>query len=442
MSIADLSSVRNDTYWHDQLADAPALSPTLPEKADVVVVGGGYTGLNAAIVTARGGRSTLVIDAENPGYGCSSRNGGQISTSVKPSLDKLSAKFGLNKARAIRGEGVAALQWLKDVIKAEAFDCDFRECGRYHAAHTPAHYEDLMRDGEKLARDEGIETIPVPRSEQLSELGSDSYFGGLIYPKHSSVHPAKLLRSFLRLTLDEGAQVVGNCAALRIEKTGSGFRVHTVKGVVEARDVVIATNGYSDNMVPWLRKRMIPIGSYVIATEELPEEVVDELFPTDRIASDTCKVLYYYRASPDRKRILFGGRVLAAECDPIEAAPHLYEHMCRIFPVLRNYGLSHAWSGTVAYSFDELAHTGVHDGMHFSQGYCGSGVSMAGYLGMRAGQKVLDQAEGATAFDDLPYPTQLLYTGKPWFLPAAVAYYRWLDTWQWKRAISKSSAGS
>jgi len=186
--------------------------------------------------------------------------------------------------------------------------------------------------------------------------------------------------------------------------------------------------------VPWMQRRVIPIGSYIIVTEELPEELIDRLFPTDRMASDTCKVIYYYRATPDRKRILFGGRVSARETDTGASAPRLYQSMTRIFPELDGYSISHSWSGTVAYTFDELAHTGVHDGIHYAMGYCGSGVSMAGFLGMRAGQKVLGLAEGQTAFDDLPQPTRPFYNGKPWFLPAAVGYYRWLDARQCRAA--------
>ena len=190
-----------------------------------------------------------------------------------------------------------------------------------------------------------------------------------------------------------------------------------------ARDVIVATNGYSGKLVPWLARRVIPIGSYIIVTEDLPEQLVDDLFPTDRVVGDTCKVIYYYRATPDRRRVSFGGRVSAGEIDPHISTPRLYQAMCRIFPELREYRVSHAWNGMVAYSFDELPHIGIHDGVHYALGYCGSGVSMAGYLGIRLVQKVLGLSEGRTAFDDLRHPTRPFYTGKPWFLPAAVAWY-------------------
>lgn len=439
MISAALDNVRHISFWQDQLGQDTFAPAPLPEKTDVLVVGSGYTGLSAAIQTARGGRSTLVLDAEDLGFGCSTRNGGQISTSVKPSLSKLTKMFGEKTARAVRAEGASALEWLADFMESEALDCDFKRSGRYHAAHTPQHYEMLVRDAEKMRRGEGIDCFAVPREEQRSELGSDIYFGGVVFPKHSAVDPAKMHREFLRKAHEAGAQAVGNCAVLNIEKRPDGFVVTTTQGKVLAKDVIMATNGYSTNLVPWLRRRIIPIGSYIIATEELPRGTIDTLFPTDRIASDTCKVLYYYRATPDRKRVLFGGRVSAIETDTAASAPLLYEKMCTTFPELRGCKVSHSWSGTVAYSFDQLAHTGVHDGIHYAQCYCGSGVAMASYLGMRTGQKVLGLGEGMTAFDNLPYPSRLFYKGKPWFLPAAVAYYRWQDERQSRKALKKAA---
>ncbi|MEE4189723.1 MAG: FAD-binding oxidoreductase, partial [Roseobacter sp.] len=180
----------------------------------------------------------------------------------------------------------------------------------------------------------------------------------------------------------------------------------------------------------------IPIGSYVIATEELPKDLVSELFPTGRIASDTRKVVYYYRASPDGRRVIFGGRVSANETDTAISGPRLFADMCQIFPQLTSYGVTHSWMGRVAYTFDELAHTGVHDGVHYAMGYCGSGVSMASYLGHKLGQKVLGRAEGITAFDGLQNPTRPLYYGNPWFLPATVAWYRRQDRRQTDKAAA------
>lgn len=427
---------KDSSYWLDGLAPPDLPQTQLPARVDVVIVGSGYTGLNAAIETARGGRSTLVLEAETPGWGCSTRNGGQISTSIKPSLEKLTARHGPDRARAIRDEGKAALAWIEERIKAEDIACDFRRAGRFHAAHTPAAYETLAREAEALTRAEGIEAHMIPRDQQRRELGTDVYFGGTLFAAHASVNPALYHRGLLRTALGAGAQVLGQTPVTAITRTATGYEVQTPRGKLLARDVAIATNGYTTGLTSWQQRRVIPIGSYVIATEPLPRDVIDRLFPTDRVASDTCKVIYYYRASPDRTRILFGGRVSAGETDPRISGPRLHDDMCRIFPELTDTRISHSWMGTVAYTFDELAHTGTHEGMYFAMGYCGSGVSMASYLGMRMGQKVLRLTEGRTAFDDLPFPTRPFYTGRPWFLPAAVAWYRWNDTRQRERALA------
>lgn len=431
---------RNRSYWTDLLPDPPALPKKPLTSVDVLIVGSGYTGLSAAIETARGGRSTMVLDSEDPGFGCSTRNGGQISTSIKPSLKELTAKYGAARARAIRREGETALNWIEAFVGREKLDCDFRRAGRYHAAHTPRHYEAIAREAEILRKSEGTEAHTVSRRDQRTELGSDVYFGGVVFPRHASVDPAKFHRGLLACAVDAGVHVTGHCAVLGIDNEPDGFVARTSKGMVRARDVIIATNGYTTALTPWMQRRVVPVGSYMIATEPLPADLVDRLFPTDRIASDTCKVVYYYRASPDRRCVLFGGRVSAKETDPAVSGPKLHADMCRIFPELRDYRVSHSWSGKVAYSFDELAHTGVHKGIHYAMGYCGSGVSMAGYLGMRLGKKVLGEKEGRTAFDGLPFPTRPFYRGNPWFLPAAVAWYRWHDRRQYRKAATMQAS--
>lgn len=415
------------SFWLDSLECPMETGGEPPKKTDVLIVGSGYTGLNAAIETARGGRKTLVLDAEHPGYGCSTRNGGQISTSVKPSMSQLTARHGEARARAIRDTGKDALSWIKTLIKSEGIDCDLRNSGRFHAAHTPRHYEELLRHAKTLADEDNIESIEICANEQHRELGTDFYHGGLVFPEHAAVDPARYHRGLIEVATGAGAAVVGKCRVLGIEKSGGGFVALTEKGNVQTRDVVIATNGYTGTSAKWLRRRIVPIGSYIIATEPMPRELVERLFPTDRIASDTRKVVYYYRTSPDRRRILFGGRVSANETDTALSGPLLHREMCRIFPEVAKYRISHSWMGTVAYTFDELAHTGMHEGIYHCMGYCGSGVSMASYLGMRTGQKVLGLKEGKTAFDGLPFPTRPFYTGKPWFLPPVVAWYKWLD---------------
>ena len=434
------SDYKEQSYWLESSGTTPPLASSLPSHVDVAVVGSGYTGLHTAIQTARGGHSTLVLEAGDPGHGCSTRNGGQISTSIKPSTEQLAKKVGIDRAKAIRQEGETALQWIEDFVTTESIDCDFARNGRYHAAHTAAQFDIISKQADELRRKEGIEAFSVSRQEQRSELGSDVYHGGVVFPRHASLHASKYHHGLLQLALSAGATVIPKCPVESIDRIADSgndqFKITTSQGVTLARNVMIATNGYTSELTPWFHRRIIPIGSYVIATELLDENLVDELFPTQRIASDTCRVVYYYRASPDRRRVLFGGRVSANETDPSISGPRLHQQMCRIFPQLQDTKISHSWVGTVGYTFDTLAHTGVHEGMHYAMGFCGSGVSMASYLGMRSGQKILQQAEGKTALDDLPFPSRPLYTGKPWFLPSVVSWYQWRD----KQECAKASA--
>ncbi len=429
--------LREAPYWWDVAAPVVLREDDLPRTVDVAIIGAGYTGLAAAIQTARAGRSTLVIDAGEIGHGCSTRNGAQISTSVKPGEAELAQKFGLERARAVREEGKRALQWIGDFIGEEGIECGFRRCGRFHAAHTPEAYEALAAAAEEH-RKEGIEAHLVPRAEQHRELGSDFYFGGLVHPAHATLHPAMFHRGLLDRARAAGATVISHCAGLGLDRGRDRGRdtieLQTSRGPVTARDVITATNGYSGALMPWLQRRVIPIGSYVIATEPVPEDLMNRLFPTDRNIVDTRRVVYYYRPSPDRRRIVFGGRVSANETDPRISGPRLHAEMARIFPELADLRISHSWAGKVGYSFDSLPHCGSRGRVHYAASYCGSGVSMASYLGTRTGQRVAGLAEGCTAFDNLPFPTRPLYTGKPWFLPAVVAWYRWRDRREVERA--------
>ena len=413
--------------WWDDVPRPTLPDAALPARVDVAVVGSGYTGLHAALQTARGGRTTLVLDAEDAGWGCSTRNGGQISTSIKPSFDALARRHGPQRAAAILREGQQSLAFIGRFVREEGIACDFGQVGRFHAAHNAAQFDALVARVRHQPPGLEVPATIVPREAQRAEIGTDAYWGGVVYEQHCSVHPARYHQGLLQRVLDAGAQVAPRTAVQRIERDGSGFRLTTPRGTVGARNVVVATNGYTGALTPWLRRRVIPIGSYMIATEPLPVALVDRLIPKNRIVSDTRKVVYYYRASPDRRRILFGGRVSHQETDPRVSGPLLHADMVALFPELGATRVTHSWCGFVAYTFDELMHTGVHDGIHYAMGYCGAGVGTASYFGMRIGQRVLGLPEGVTALDDLPFETRPFYNGKPWFLAASVRWYRWRD---------------
>jgi glycine/D-amino acid oxidase-like deaminating enzyme len=422
------TDARNEPYWWMSVPRPVLPRLPLPVECDVAVIGSGYTGLAAALELARNGRHVVVLDAEDAGWGCSTRNGGQVSTSVKPTFAELSARHGAEVAFGIRREGLNALEWIGEFIAHERIDCDFARVGRFHAAHSARAYEALTRTVAHQPPGLEVEVHAVPRAEQHREVGTDRYFGGLVYPSHASLHPAKFHQGLLLKAQQAGVTLAARCSVSAIGREQQRFRLHTSRGPISAREVIVASNGYTGAPTPWLRRRIIPIGSYIIATEPLPQQLARRLIPNNRVLTDTRKVVFYYRLSEDGRRLLFGGRVAAREMDSAASAPRLHWEMSRLFPELAASRISHSWGGFVAYTFDALPHLGRHtDGIHYCMGYCGSGVSLAPYFGTRLAQQILGKAEGRTALDGLAFQTRPLYWGNPWFLPAVVAYYRMRD---------------
>jgi glycine/D-amino acid oxidase-like deaminating enzyme len=414
-------------YWWNNTPRPQADTTTLPSNTDVLVIGSGYTGLQCALQTAQAGRHTTVIDAEDLGWGCSSRNGGQISGEIKPDFDQLKRRYGGADALALIREARTALEWLGDFVEAQKIDCDYQHCGRFVAAHSPRQFEKLVAQVEKQTP--GLEQSMriIERGNQSTEIDSSYYHGGMVVDSHCSLDPAKYHAGLLQQVRANGAEAIGHCAAMHIDANKEGFRVTTAQGVIQAREVVIATNGYSGNLAPWQQRRVIPIGSYMLATEAMSLERAEKLMPQNRVFSDTRKIVVYFRRSPDGRSLIFGGRVSVHESDPIKSLPALRHEMLRIFPQLEDVKISHTWMGFVAYTFDGLPHLGKKAGIHYAMGYCGSGICLASYLGHRLGQQLLGREEGATAFDKPRFQTRPLYTGKPWFLAPSVRYYQMID---------------
>jgi|YNPMSStandDraft_2_1061718.scaffolds.fasta_scaffold00294_17 glycine/D-amino acid oxidase-like deaminating enzyme len=414
-------------WWWEAAEPAPQLREPLPEEAEVAIIGGGYTGLSAALTLGRLGIRATVIEAERIGFGASSRNGGMVSGGLKLARTDLAARFGAERAERLVREAAGSFAFLEETLAREGIACHYRRTGRLVAAWTRAHYEAMASRAEWLAEVTGGAVTMLPPGRMREELGSDHYRGGMVVEMAGALHPALYVQGLAAAARRAGATLIDGTRVAGVARDGDGFRLATTRGALKARALLVATNGYTGPATPWVQRRLIPVGSYMIATEELPEDTVCRLFPNGRMVSDSKRVLNYFRPAPDGRRVLWGGRASFAPTTPEAAAPVLLRFMSEVFPELREVRLTHAWTGNVAFTFDFLPHLGVHEGMHYAVGCQGSGVAMQTWLGHRAALRISGQANAATAFDDLPFPTLPFYAGTPWFLPIVGTWYRLKD---------------
>ena len=426
---------KNTPFWWEEAPVKPLPRQPLAKTLDVAIVGAGYAGLSAGLALARGGRSVAAFDAMKPGEGASSRNGGVTSGTIRPDYATITRRFGEEKAMAIEAEGKVAREFLYDFIATEGLACDFRLVGAFKGALGYNQYETMARGAEALAKRLGIESYAVPHAEQRNYIGTDFYRGGTVRMDIGGLHPAKFHAELLRVALASGLTVHSNTPVTAIEREGDGFRVVTSAGTVQARQVLVCTNGYTDGANPFLRRRLVPVRARIIATEELAPEVMARLMPKLMTIGENRQLGFYYRPSPDGRRILLGGRDSSRVGDPAAPTLRLRDGLVEIFPELEKVRLSHSWFGNVAMHRDMIPRIFEKDGVIYATGFCGSGVVWAPWVGTHAAHKLMGHSEQArTAFDFRPPAAIPLYRGNAWFMPAIIQGYGLLDRMAWWRA--------
>jgi glycine/D-amino acid oxidase-like deaminating enzyme len=431
MSAARASGLNDDfeqrSLWQATMPALPDRSGRpLPETADVVVVGGGYTGINAARELARRGAAVTLLEARTLGYGASTRNGGIVHPGYKWGPRELVQRYGQDTGRALYQETLDGYETVKRLIADEAIDCDFREVGHLELAYAPAHVRELEHAKASLAS-MGVETSLVPREWIREEIGSDAYYGALVVRNSGLLHPGRYFAGLVAAADRAGADLHEGVRARVIRRQPDGrFAVETEHGSILAGDVFVATNGYTDGVVPSLRRRIIPIGSYIIASEPLPEELARELSPRGRSFFDTKNFLYYWHVSADR-RMVFGGRASFMPTSIEQTAAILHRGLLEVHPQLGGYRIDYAWGGNVGFTFDRMPHVGrTRDGIAYAMGCCGTGVALMTHLGTRVGEWLAGGEAPALArlrFPLVPAP----YEGRPWFLPFAGEWFRLQD---------------
>lgn len=422
--------IGGESFWQTTATPFESSTLHLPRRVDVAVIGGGYTGLSAARALALRGARVAVLEAMHVGWGASSRNGGQVLTGMKKGVGTLTAHYGLEQTQRWFELSLRAIDLVEQIVREEGIECDFVRSGHLEAAAKPSHYAAFQQEAERLERDFNHKVRVLSRADMPQELNSPRYHGVLVDELSAGLNPARYVQGLARAAERAGAQIFERTRVEQLTREGDGFLVKTSLGSLLADHVLAATNGYIDSALPAIRRRVIPVGSYIIATEQLPEAVASGLIPKGRMVFDTKNFLYYFRLTAD-KRLIFGGRATFSPPDQHtlpRSTRALSKGMLEVFPQLKRTRVEYSWGGTLGFTFDIMPHAGQLNGIHYALGYAGHGVAIATYLGSQMAA-VISGERGANPFATLGFPRAPLglYNGNPWFMPFAGLWYRFLD---------------
>lgn len=418
----------SSNYWNLGVPDFVPADRPLRAEYDVVVVGAGYSGLAVAWGLARNGLSVLVLEERSIGYGASSRNGGMVGPSFHElGMVALTRKYGQEKTRSIMRTGVDALAYCRELFETSGIDCDLQLTGRIRGARSRAHLDAMVAECARLREAVGLAYEVVGPSELHRHTSSNAYIGGVLYPMDGGLHPKRLVNALASRAEAAGAQICQRMPACRIERRGGGFQLSMPHAVLSARQVVIATNGYSDGRVPAMNKRIVPIDVSVAATRPLGVDQVRAMSPRMHMHGESGRVFIWSRPSPDHTRFVFGGRISTPNAPLDVQREQIANAVQRIYPDIVPADLEFVWNGKIAYTSDHTPHLNEVDGFWLIGGYCGSGVTRSLFFADKLVRKIMRQPGGETPFDDMPFPVMPMRRLAPLGARIATRYYSWLD---------------
>jgi len=415
--------------WTDQFPrpNNLATSDNPNSDIDIAIIGSGYTGLCAARILRKNGASVTIFDRNTVGWGASSRNGGMATPGLKQGIQKIYKMYGSKLAHEFWKASVDAIDLIEEIVDEHSIDCDWQRNGHASLATKPSHAPRLKQYGSWLEKKFGHVQNYIPKNQIRDEIGSDAYHGALTDEISGGLHASKYVYGLATTVSNLGVQLCEHTDVLDIEKNDSNyFRLITSAGDVRAKKVIVATNGYTDRLVPGLKPLIFPVGSYIVVTEPLSEDLQKIISPKKRMYYDSKWFLNYFRLTPDG-RMLWGGRNdLSTDLDLDDSAKRLTKELYSILPDLRDIPITHTWTGKLGITFDLMPHIGEKNGIYYAFGYGGHGLSIATYLGTEIGL-LLSGKKDRSPFMEISHQTMFFYRNRPWFIPFAARYFRFLD---------------
>lgn len=418
------------SYWLDTSEPFVSRSPDVPDgSCDVVVVGAGITGTAAALALAKKGARVMVCEAETVGHAASGRNGGMCNNGFAQDYASLSQRIGTELANRLYLAFDAGVDTVERLIREESIDCDFVRTGKLKLAAKPEHYDKLARSQALLAASVDPDTRLLTKAELCDEIGSNHYHGGLIFEKSAGMHVGRYVRGLAKAAESRGAYILERTPVLGLQRgSRCGYVVRTPRGEICAPQVLLASGISQIGPLGWIRRRIVPVGAFLIVTEPLPQELLDRLLPTRRMATDTKNFVNFFRVTPDN-RMLFGGRARFATSNlrsDEKSGLILRQQMATVYPELTDVRIDYCWGGMVDMTANRLPRAGQRDGVYYSMGYSGHGTQMATLMGTLMAE-IMDGRADLNPWKDFDWPAIPGHFGKPWFLPLVGAWYRLKD---------------
>jgi glycine/D-amino acid oxidase-like deaminating enzyme len=422
------------SYWHDTAPQFTGAEAAPVEGAvDVAVIGAGFTGLNAALRLAKAGVSVAVLEMQHIGAGASGRNGGHLNNGIAHGYAEAKAHLGAERAHRLYKAYDRSIDMIGELIAEENISCDFHRVGKLKLASKPGHIAGLRSNFELIQREVDPQTRWLEKSELRGEIGSDSFHGAMLYEKSAIIHMGRYAHGLAEAVNRHGGRIWENAPVTARNRIADGWELVTPRGRIRAARVILATDAYTGSVQKapfgYFRRRIIPVGSFILATRPLSADELAATLPANRTCVTSMNIGNYFRLSPDN-RLIFGGRArfsaVSNQESDAKSGAILRKGLTRIFPQLADIDIDYCWGGLVGMTKDRLPRAGVRDEIIYGMGYSGHGAQMSTLIG----QSLADIAMGrpdSNPLAGMEWPAVPGLSGKPWFLPLVGAWFALKD---------------